>query len=75
MLEGEFDYILVFSCNKNARNSRYLCEYTFFSSLSQDKSKALFIHVPELNKPFSADQLADGIKGVIKEILDGSNSI
>jgi hypothetical protein len=31
--------------------------------------------VPELDKPFSAEQLAAGIKGVVKEILDGRRRI
>ncbi|XP_059474317.1 pyroglutamyl-peptidase 1-like [Neocloeon triangulifer] len=49
---------------------RYLCEFSYFSSLSQDKSKAIFIHVPELNKPYTANELAKGIKGVIREMLN-----
>ncbi|CAB3387378.1 Hypothetical predicted protein [Cloeon dipterum] len=48
---------------------RYLCEFSYFTSLSRDESRAIFIHVPELNKPYSASDLAKGIKGVIREIL------
>ncbi|XP_008195874.1 pyroglutamyl-peptidase 1 [Tribolium castaneum] len=45
---------------------RYLCEYVFYTSLSIDKDKAMFIHVPPLGQPYSAEELASGILEVIR---------
>ncbi|XP_068894659.1 pyroglutamyl-peptidase 1 [Tenebrio molitor] len=45
---------------------RYLCEYILYTSLSIDKSKTMFIHVPELGKPYSDKELADGILEIIR---------
>ncbi|XP_063919336.1 pyroglutamyl-peptidase 1 [Zophobas morio] len=45
---------------------RYLCEYVLFTSLSVDKDKAMFIHVPPLGKPYTEQELADGVLEVIR---------
>ncbi|XP_049816855.1 pyroglutamyl-peptidase 1 [Schistocerca nitens] len=59
---------LTSSVSSNA--GRYLCEFTYYSSLSIDDSRTLFIHVPDLNKPYSALELARGIKQIISIILN-----
>ncbi|KAF4521079.1 hypothetical protein B566_EDAN012378 [Ephemera danica] len=48
---------------------RYLCEYVYYTSLKMDRNRSLFIHVPEIGKPYTAQELAKGIKCVISEML------
>ncbi|XP_071448829.1 pyroglutamyl-peptidase 1 [Hetaerina americana] len=48
---------------------RYLCEFTYYTSLSFDKDRTIFIHVPELDKPHTATELAEGIARVIKSMI------
>ncbi|CAH1164737.1 unnamed protein product [Phaedon cochleariae] len=48
---------------------RYLCEFTYYTSLNINPSRTLFVHVPPLEKPYTASELADGILEVIKLAL------
>lgn len=48
---------------------RYLCDFVFYQSLRCGDGKAIFIHVPRLNEPYSADQLAKAIVFVIEEVV------
>ncbi|GLV43471.1 uncharacterized protein CBL_04013 [Carabus blaptoides fortunei] len=48
---------------------RYLCEYIFYKSLYIDCNKTMFVHVPPLNKPFSAEELAESLMQIIKTAL------
>lgn len=48
---------------------RYLCEFTYFMSLNIDNLRTIFIHVPMLNKPYSAADLAEGIKTVLRVLI------
>jgi hypothetical protein len=48
---------------------RYLCDFIFYSSMLQDKLCSAFIHVPPLNQPYTAEQLASGIREAIKAML------
>jgi pyroglutamyl-peptidase len=48
---------------------RYLCEFTYFTSLNIDNLRTIFIHVPMLNKPYSAADLAEGIKTVLRVLI------
>lgn len=54
-------------CSSNA--GRYLCEFTYFMSLNIDNLRTIFIHVPELNKPYSAMEMAEGIKTVLRVLI------
>lgn len=47
----------------------YLCDFVFFKSLYSSKGRSLFIHVPPLNKPFTAEELANIIVKVLQEVL------
>ncbi|KAK2179576.1 hypothetical protein NP493_482g00018 [Ridgeia piscesae] len=47
----------------------YLCGYIYYSSLLIDRTRTAFIHVPMLNKPFSAAQMAAGIRIAMVEML------
>lgn len=48
---------------------RYLCEFTYFTSLNIDNLRTIFIHVPELNNPYSAADLAAGIKAILRVLI------
>ena len=49
---------------------RYLCDFIYYTSLHQDKSKVAFIHVPPLNSPYTAEELAVGIQKAIHAMLE-----
>lgn len=53
--------------SKNA--GRYLCEYIYYKSLNKDCQRVLFIHVPELEKPFPAEMLTKIILEIIEVAL------
>ena len=48
----------------------YLCDFVFFKSLHESKGRSLFIHVPPLNQPFTAEQLAEIITKILHKIID-----
>lgn len=48
---------------------RYLCDFSYYRSLHIDKSRVAFIHVPPLNKPYSQEQLAEGLRQAILSML------
>ena len=62
----DFLFLLFFSdCIENESKvciscdaGHYLCDFVFYKSLHSSQGKALFIHVPPLNKPFSKEELA-----------------
>nr|CAG4641255.1 EOG090X0F1W [Eulimnadia texana] len=58
----------VFSCVSHDPG-RYLCEFIYYTSLSICPSQTAFIHVPVLDKPYSAAQLAMALKLAIKAML------
>ncbi|XP_050432616.1 pyroglutamyl-peptidase 1 [Adelges cooleyi] len=49
---------------------RYLCEYIYFKSLSINKDRTIFIHVPELDEDQTAQKLAENLKFVINKLLE-----
>lgn len=49
---------------------RYLCDFVYYKSLHGMSGKSLFIHVPDLGKPYSAKQLTQAIAAIIKNILE-----
>lgn len=54
---------------------RYLCDFSYFVSLHIDKSKSAFVHVPPLNKPYSGQELAEGLEQVICSIIKLQNNV
>ncbi|XP_030608142.1 pyroglutamyl-peptidase 1-like [Archocentrus centrarchus] len=56
------------SVSKDA--GRYLCDYTYYTSLYLGKGRAAFVHVPPLEKPYSGQDLGRGLKAVIQEMLN-----
>ncbi len=48
---------------------RYLCDFIYYQSLHQEQAPVIFVHVPELDKPYSVDQLALALKNIIEALL------
>ncbi|KAJ8030046.1 Pyroglutamyl-peptidase 1 [Holothuria leucospilota] len=65
------------NCNVKAVVSycagRYLCGYAYYTSLHHNPSCSAFIHVPPLNEPYSAHQLALGIREALLSMLKQIN--
>jgi len=58
---------LQFQLSKDA--GRYLCDFVYYRALHSSSGRALFIHVPPLDKPYKANQLAEAIVLVLKQIV------
>ncbi|XP_069685828.1 pyroglutamyl-peptidase 1 [Periplaneta americana] len=54
-------------CSSNA--GRFLCEFIYYTSLNIDNLRTIFIHVPELDNPYPATDLAKGIKAVLGVLI------
>ena len=48
---------------------RYLCDFIYYTSLSINSAPVLFIHIPELDKPYTSHQLASALKTIIETLL------
>ncbi|PAV59561.1 hypothetical protein WR25_22967 [Diploscapter pachys] len=57
------------SLEKSEDPGRYLCGYSFYLSLSRDKSKSLFIHVPPFDEKCTLEVVAQVVKETIRCIL------
>ncbi|XP_056302025.1 pyroglutamyl-peptidase 1 [Danio aesculapii] len=60
------------SVSKDA--GRYLCDYTYYMSLFVGEGRSAFVHVPPLDKPYSAEDLARALRAVIREMLEHMES-
>ncbi|XP_074060883.1 pyroglutamyl-peptidase 1 isoform X1 [Macrotis lagotis] len=49
---------------------RYLCDFTYYTSLYQSHGRSAFVHVPPLGKPYNADQLGRALQVIIEEMLE-----
>ncbi|KAK7074717.1 Pyroglutamyl-peptidase 1 [Halocaridina rubra] len=61
--------VLKLPCVKSTDPGRFLCDFIYYTSLRQDKSRVAFIHVPTLNK-FPKEDIADAISMAIKEMYN-----
>ncbi|KHN71947.1 hypothetical protein Tcan_08836 [Toxocara canis] len=52
---------------------RYLCAYSYFISLSHDKRKSLFVHVPGFNEDITEQLVATALKRIINECFKQLN--
>lgn len=48
---------------------RYLCDYTYYTSLHQGQGRSAFVHVPPLGGPYSSEEMGRGLQAVVKEML------
>lgn len=48
---------------------RYICDYTYYTSLYYGSGRAAFIHVPPLSKSVTADSLGKALQTIILEML------
>ncbi|XP_030257407.1 pyroglutamyl-peptidase 1-like [Sparus aurata] len=55
------------SVSKDA--GRYLCDYTYYTSLHLGQGCAAFIHVPPLGKPYSSQDLGRALQAAVQEML------
>ncbi|XP_078524539.1 pyroglutamyl-peptidase 1 isoform X1 [Lissotriton helveticus] len=56
------------SISKDA--GRYLCDFTYYTSLYQSHGRSAFVHVPPLGKPYSAVQLGRALQVIIEEMIN-----
>lgn len=63
------NYCNVPVCQLSTDAGRYLCEFIYYTSLRINPNATLFIHVPPLYKPFSANDIALAIKSVIMKVV------
>ncbi|XP_066967724.1 pyroglutamyl-peptidase 1 [Macrobrachium rosenbergii] len=61
------DTSLKLTCVKSTDAGRFLCDFIFYTSLHEDKSRSAFIHVPTLNR-FSKEDIASAIEKAVKEM-------
>lgn len=47
----------------------YLCGYIYLKSLDVDRDRSLFIHVPDIGKPYSSEQTKDAIHQVMDRCI------
>ena len=48
---------------------RYLCDFIYYKSLHLCQCPVLFVHVPPLDKPYSAEQLGQGLKDLLEVLV------
>ncbi|XP_077777876.1 pyroglutamyl-peptidase 1 isoform X4 [Podarcis muralis] len=48
---------------------RYLCDFTYYTSLYHSHGRSAFVHVPPLGRPYSADQLGRALQAIIAAML------
>uniref|UniRef100_A0A6E8VR54 Pyroglutamyl-peptidase I n=1 Tax=Anopheles coluzzii TaxID=1518534 RepID=A0A6E8VR54_ANOCL len=55
-------------CSTNVGN--YLCGYIYVKSLDVNQDRTLFVHVPEVNEPYTSEQTMTTIYNVIGKCLE-----
>ncbi|RZF37051.1 hypothetical protein LSTR_LSTR012394 [Laodelphax striatellus] len=48
----------------------YACEYIYYTSLCHGQGRCLFVHIPDLGKPYEAEESAQGLSNILKIVLD-----
>lgn len=64
---NDSDLGVTISVSKDA--GRYLCDYTYYTSLYLGQGHSAFIHVPPLGKPYSSHDLGRALQAAIQEML------
>ncbi|KAK3912351.1 Pyroglutamyl-peptidase 1 [Frankliniella fusca] len=47
----------------------YLCEFTYYTSLCLNEQNSLFVHVPDIDKPYKPQETAQGLCAIIRLAL------
>ncbi|KAG7275266.1 hypothetical protein CRUP_034993 [Coryphaenoides rupestris] len=55
------------SVSKDA--GRYLCDFTYYTSLYLSRGRSAFVHVPPLGKPYSGPDLGRALQAIVREML------
>ena len=48
---------------------KYLCDFVYFKSLHSLNGRSLFVHVPEIDKPYSVKQMSEGLKLIVENVI------
>ncbi|KAK7888690.1 hypothetical protein WMY93_024250 [Mugilogobius chulae] len=56
------------SVSKDA--GRYLCDFTYYTSLYLSHGRAAFVHVPPLGKPYNGEALGLTLQAIVHDILE-----
>lgn len=48
---------------------RYLCDFIYYKSLHLCKCPVVFVHVPPLGRPYSTEQLGQGLKDLLEVLV------
>ncbi|KAJ3594972.1 hypothetical protein NHX12_004277 [Muraenolepis orangiensis] len=56
------------SVSKDA--GRYLCDYSYYTSLHLGECRCAFVHVPRLDKPYSSKDLGRALQAAVTEMLE-----
>lgn len=48
---------------------RYLCDFIYYKSLHLCECPVIFVHVPPLDKPYSGEQLGQGLKDLLEVLV------
>ncbi|XP_045206049.2 pyroglutamyl-peptidase 1-like [Mercenaria mercenaria] len=49
---------------------RYLCDFSYFTSLHINRNRTAFIHVPPLGQPYSIEELVEALRVAILGMLE-----
>ena len=60
---------VITSHNVTLLPGRYLCDYTYYTSLYLGRGHSAFIHVPPLGKPYSSQDLGRALQAAVQEML------
>lgn len=56
------------SVSKDA--GRYLCDFTYYTSLYLSHGRSAFVHVPPLGKPYNGEALGLALQAIVQNILE-----
>jgi pyroglutamyl-peptidase len=54
---------------------RYLCDFIYYKALHLHECPVVFVHVPPLEKPYSAKQLGQGLKDLLEVLASKMSTI
>lgn len=64
-LNKHYNPMFIASCDVGS----YLCGYIYLKTLDRGSDKALFVHVPRINTPYTTEEMSHALLKVIEECL------